>query len=376
MMMNRGAFPRSLVPILACFLLQSLAAFTCGADWPIFRGNPKQTGVAQDKLPDKLEKIWEFTAKDGVECAAAIVAGVVYVGCYDQFLYALDLATGKEKWRYKGAPFKAPPSVFRGSVYIGDTDGVFHCIDAATGVKKWTYDTGAEITSGANFAGDTVLFGAGDEMLYCLQDGKEKWKFKVPGGPVMGSPAIVGKRTFAAGCDSNLHVIDLDTGKEAAKPLELNGQIGSSVAVVGDRLYVGTMGNQVLAISWNIAEPKIDWAFEAAQKPQPYYSSAAVTNDVVVIGSRDRLVHALDRNTGAEIWNFTTRGRVDSSPVVADARIYVGSVDGNLYVLDLAKGAELQKFRLGGQITAAPAVSNGRLVIANQEGLIVCLGAK
>ena len=350
------------------------AATLFAADWPVFRGSPGQTGIAQGKLPDKLELLWEFKAKDGVESAAAVANGVVYVGSYDQNLYALDLMTGKEKWRYKAGPFKAPPGIHDGSVYVGDMDGLFHCIDAATGAKKWTFDTNSEISSGANFDRDSVLFGSGDETLYCLRSGKEKWKFKVPGGPVLGSPAIIGNRTFAAGCDSNLHVIDLDTGKEVATPLELNGQIGATVAVVDDRLFVGTMSNQVLAIDWK--KPSIAWTFEPAQRAQPFYSSAAVTDSLVLVGGRDKSLHALDRKTGKEVWSFATRGRVDSSPVVAGSRVYFGSSDGNLYVVDLAKGTEVQKYRLGGDVKASPVVVDGRLIIGNEDGLVVCLGAK
>jgi outer membrane protein assembly factor BamB len=303
-----------------------------------------------------------------------VVDGVVYAGSYDQNLYAFDASAGTVKWTYKGGPFKAPVGVNGGLVYVGDMDGLFHCVDARSGAKKWTYDTSAEISSGANFNGDAVLFGAADETLYCLRGGKESWKFKVPGGPVMGTPAIMRGCTFAAGCDSNLHVIDLEKGKELEKPLELNGQIGASVAVIGDHLYVGTMSNQVLAIEWK--KPAVAWTFEAAQRAQAYYSSAAVTDALVVVGSRDKLVHALDRKTGKEVWNFATRGRVDSSPVIAGQRVYVGSLDGNLYVLDLATGKEIQKFRVGGQITASPAVANGKLYIGNQDGRFVCLGAK
>jgi len=33
-------------------------------------------------------------------CCGAVVNGVVYTGCRDSNLYALDAATGSEKWRY------------------------------------------------------------------------------------------------------------------------------------------------------------------------------------------------------------------------------------------------------------------------------------
>src|SRR5579872_7517969 len=172
------------------------------AAWTLFRGNPLQTGVAPGKLPDKLAELWTFETKDGIEGAPTVKDGVVYVASLDEHLYALELATGKKKWEYKGGPFKAAPSIHNGCVYIGDSDGVFHCVDASNGQKKWTYATDGEIISSANFSGDLILFGSYDESLYCLtKDGKEKWKFKT-NGPVNGSPAVADGKTFVAGCDS------------------------------------------------------------------------------------------------------------------------------------------------------------------------------
>jgi outer membrane protein assembly factor BamB len=349
-------------------------AVVLAGDWPLFRGNTLQTGVVAVALPDPLAIRWQFKTKDSFEGAAAIVGDTVYAGSLDEHLYALDLATGQVKWKYKAGPFKAPVSVRDGAVYAGDMDGGFHCVDAATGQKRWVYKLDQEITSGANFVGDHVLFGCGDETLYCLsRDGKPLWKFKVPGGPVMGTPAVVGNHTFAAGCDSTLHVIDTANGKDL-RGVDLGSQVGASVAVMGDQLYIGTMGNQVLAIDWKKGE--IQWTFEEEKRPQAFFSSAAVTDSLVVVGSRDKHVHALDRKTGKPVWSFPTRGRVDSSPAIAGSRVYVGSQDGNLYVLDLANGREVAKLNLGSQINASPAVAAGCLVIGTEDGTLYCLGAK
>ncbi len=366
-------------------LLLMMAWTSTGAradNWPLFRGNPLQTGIAAP-LPDTLDIRWKFKAKDGIEGAAAIVDGVVYVGCLDEHLYALDLTTGQLKWTYqtdaakgtKVGPIRASPSVRDGLVYVGDADGIFHCVEAATGTKHWTYDSGAEITSGANFAGELVLFGSSDETLYCLsKDGKERWKFRVPGGPVMGTPAIVDGRTFAAGCDSTLHVLDVAKGTEVGGGVDLGGQVGATVAVIGEQLYVGTMSGEVLAINWKKGD--IVWRFEAPRAKQPFYASAAATDDLIIVGSRDKRVYALHRKSGKEAWSFSTKRKVDSSPVVAGRRVYVGSSDGNLYVLDLADGTERQHFALGRDITAAPAVGGNCLIIGTMEGTIYCIGAK
>ena len=200
----------------------------------------------------------------------------------------------------------------------------------------------------------------------CSSDLKPRWKFKVPGGPVLGSPAVVANRTFAAGCDSTLHVLDVETGREIGS-VDLGGQVGASAAVVGDQLYLGTMTNQFLAIDWQ--KPAVVWTWEADNRPSPFYSSATVTEALVVVGSRDKNVHALDRKTGRMVWSFPTRDKVDGSPVIVGSRVYVGSTDGNLYVLDLARGSQIQKLELGGGILASPAVSGDCLVIGTKKGI-------
>src|SRR5262245_23348816 len=88
--------------------------------WPLFRGNALQTGVVTAKLPDKLDVLWKFETKDAIEGAPTSADGVVYVGSQDEHLYAIELATGKEKWKYKATGFKASPALKGDAVYIGD----------------------------------------------------------------------------------------------------------------------------------------------------------------------------------------------------------------------------------------------------------------
>src|SRR6516164_517825 len=203
------------------------------ADWPVFRGNPQQTGVASSRLPEKLDVLWKFSTKDAIEGTPAIANGVVYIGSFDEHLYAIDLQTGNEKWRYKAGALKTPAAVRDGKVYIGNMDGMLHVVDAAKGTKIWSYETPnqAEITSGVSFMGNKILFGCADESLYCLSEKGEKlWTFRVQGGPVLATPAIAQDRTFVAGCDSTLHILDASKGVEMGS-VDLGGQIGATAAV-------------------------------------------------------------------------------------------------------------------------------------------------
>jgi outer membrane protein assembly factor BamB len=361
--------------ILLSLGLLLAAVSTAAADWPVFRGDAGMTGVGAAKLPDNLEERWSFKCRETIESAPAIVAGVVYVASADKSLYALDLATGKPKWQTTLGPMKSAPAVHDGRVYVGDMDGKFYALDAATGKLLWTFETGGEIHAGANFHKDHILIGSHDATLYCLdRDGKKVWAYTID-GPVNGSAAVVGDRTFVAGCDSVLHVVDANTGKQIGT-VDIGGQAGATAAIVGDFAYVGTMSNQVVAVNWK--QLKAGWTFEPKRRQQPFYASAAVTDKLVVAASRDRKVYALDRATGREAWNFVTEGSVEASPVVVGSRVYVGTLSsgGEFYALDLATGKQVQEIVLDGAVTGSVAVGPDCVVVGTEKGVVYCLGAK
>ncbi|MCG8407447.1 MAG: PQQ-binding-like beta-propeller repeat protein [Phycisphaerales bacterium] len=347
-------------------------------DWAGFRGNAQLTGVATTTLPSKLAVAWRFETEDheSVTSTAAIARSTVYFGSENGVLYALQLSDGKVRWKYKTdeAAIQSSPAVAAGIVYFGDGNGEFHAVDAATGKKRWSYRTEAEIISSANVLGDRVLFGSYDGRLYCLaaKDGKEIWKIETE-QPIHGTPGIADNSAFFAGCDGRLRVVRISDGKQL-QDLDVGAQSAASVAVQASNLYLGTLGNRVLCI--DRAKGQVKWTYEHPDRAFPFHSSPAVTDKVVVIGGRDKYVHALNPATGKARWVFQTRGRVDSSPVIVDDRVFVGSADGNLYGIDLARGKEIWRFEAGGSMSASPAVGNGRLVIGTEDGIVYCFGEK
>jgi outer membrane protein assembly factor BamB len=358
-------------------LLSAVAAIASfpalvSADWPVFRGDATMTGVATAKLPDQLEEKWTFKAGDAVEGAPAIAGGTVYVASFDKHLYALELATGKQKWKVKLGPMKASPSFKGDHVYVGDLDGKLYCLRAADGSKVWEFATEGEIIAGCNFHGDNVLIGSHDSTLYCLNpDGKKLWDMKID-GPVNGTPAVIGDTTFVAGCDSILHILDAKSGKELGA-VDLGGQAAATAAVVQDMAYVGTMANTVVAV--DLKKKEKAWTFEPAVRQQPFYASAAA-GELVVAGSRDKKVYGINPKTGKQEWNFLTNGQVDASPVVVNGRVYVGCLgnEGNFYVLDLKSGKKVQELNLDSAVCGSAAVGPDCLVVGTDRGTVYCLG--
>lgn len=344
-------------------------------DWLSFRGNPQLTGVATGELPEDLELLWIFETEDAIESTAAIAAGTVYVGSLDGYLYAINLENGGLKWKYQvSGEIKSSPTVFGNVVYFGDGMGVFHAVDAETGESRWTFEAEAEIISSANVAQDRLLFGSYDQFLYCLsaEDGSLVWKFETE-GYVHGTPAIVNGAVVVSGCDGYLRLINIADGVEQQK-IALGDYVAASPAILNNRAYAGTFGNQVLCAGLEGSE--ILWWYEHPERHFPFYASAAVTADIVVIGGRDKMVHALQSQTGQPLWTYPAKSRVDSSPVIVGERVFFGTIGGEFVALNLDSGEKVWDFVIGAAIIASPSVVTGKLVIGADDGRIYCFGER
>jgi len=351
----------------------TVSAGTNSGEWRSYRGTPDQRGIASSDLADKPELQWEFISPDGWVASCAIAYDRVYAPALHGYLHCLDLKTGEELWKYRSiddpdpktfaAGFKAAPLVTDTTVYVGDEDGYLHAVDRHTGELQWRFETGAEIAGCVAIYQDTLLLASHDSFLYGLGlDGKERWKFQT-NDRVNCSPAVVDHYTFLAGCDEHLRVIDVATGTEF-KDIPLESFLIASPAVVNEQLYVGTHGGDVVSVNWKAGN--ISWRY-TPERLMPFHASAAVTDELVLVGGHDKQLHAIDRATGDARWTFETQARIDSSAVVAGDRVFFGSGDGNIYGLNLADGRVSWKYNAGKAITAGIAVGQQCLVVGEDD---------
>lgn len=343
-------------------------------EWPMLRGDAQNTGVAGSALPEKLGVRWKYELGAESPTTAAIAGTQVYVGGEDGRLVALELETGELKWEYRaGEAISAAPTVTDGLVVFGDEGGTLHGCDARTGERRWTFKTDDRIVSAVNPHGERLVFGSYDGGLYCVRakDGELIWRYEV-GERVHGTPAIIESHVLTAACDARLHVVNIDDGRVVRK-VELGAVSGAAVAVRGATAWIPTYGEQVVCVDWR--QGRVIWRFEEATGAFPFLSSAALGEDVVLVGGRDKRLRAVDAATGAGRWEFVTRGKVDSSPVRVGERVFVGSADGNVYGVDVRMGRELWRYEAGSAILASPAVGAGSLVISTETGTVLCFGA-
>lgn len=376
---------RRLVLTLIVLSLAAGAAAQDGDDWAQFRRDAALTGIAAAPLGDELELKWSAPLGFSVESSPAIAGGFVYATSLPGVLVKLDLLDGAEAWRYQPGAAEAAagefeedrfgessPAVADGTVFVGDLMGVLHAVDTETGEDRWRFATGAEIKSSPVVAGDLVLVGSYDEYFYGVDrtTGKVRWSVQTE-GPVHATPARHAGLAWVTGCDAVLRGVRIADGTEMLR-FDSGAYTAASPAIVDGTLYYGTFNNEVLAVDTGAGE--LLWRYEHPERHFPFYASAAISGDLVIVAGRDKLVHGLDRETGEARWTFRARARFDSSPAVAGNRVYAGNADGRLYVLDLETGARVSEFHAGAAIMGSPAVAGGRIVFGAQDGTLFALG--
>ena len=371
------------IAVLAGMILSGAARGAEGVatatSWPMFRGNPGLTGISPAQIPDQLDLLWTYKTGAPVKSSAAIVGGRAFIGSDDEFLHCIDVKNGEKVWTFKTeGPIESSPLVLGGVVYVGSSDGRLYAVDAKTGKEKWRLQTEDKILGGPNWVKSPdgketwVLTGSYDFRLYSVEagSGKTNWTYETQ-NYINGTPAVAEGKTVFGGCDALLHVISLKDGSKI-KEVEAGAYIAGSGALEKGRFYIGHYENEFICA--DLEAGKIEWNYH--DRNFPYFSSPALTDDLVVFGGRDKKLHCLKKADGEKVWEFATRGKVDSSPVIVGDKVLVGSADGRLYMVKLSTGEEIWNFEIGESIISSPAVINGLVIVGAEDGNVYAFGTK
>ena len=366
------------MPIYKSILIATLLIFAIttaqAADWALFRGDVSATGQVDREVSigDNLKIVWETRLERGFFEATPIVVGnSIFVGTYDEGMQAFDLETGNIKWTVPiDSGISASAAYFDGRIFVGNTRGILFALNAETGARDWTFNVRGTIDNSPNIDAETrrVIVGSGSGTLFALDaaTGKVVWEYETD-DQIQCFPSISGRHVFVAGCDSYLHVVNLDTG-EGVSRIPLDSQTGATPVLAGDFAFVGTEGNEFLGINWK--EREVIWRFEMRRGAR---SPAAYRDGILIFGGMDRIVYALDARTGVERWRYVTRGRIEAGAVIVGNKVYIPSMDSSLYVLDFQTGRLIESIELTGRLPSSPAVVAHRIIIGTDEGVLTSL---
>lgn len=277
------------------------------------------------------ELVWRFTCEDEVRSSPCVSDGILYVGCYDTNLYALDSVRGEFRWKYATeGGVSSSPAVWEDRVIVGSEDGTVYALDKRRGNVRWTFRTERPVRSSPRIHDRIVCIGSDDQHFYVLDGlrGTLIWKHR-SWMPIRSSACIHDDNVYIGGNDGHIYCFDVRSG----------------------------------TIKWK------------QRTQQPIVSSPVFDNGLVFVGSMDNNIYALDSQGGWPVWRYRTGHYVNTRPCVSGNRVFAGSADGNLYALDTKNGRLIWKYETGSQIASSPACEGGRIYFGAIDGCIYCLDA-
>ncbi len=300
---------------------------------------------------ESREVIWRHVSPTPIFSSPAVAGGRVYIGegyheDSDCHLRCLDAKTGEQIWSFETASHvESTPFISQGKLYFtAGGDGIY-CIDALEGQEIWHYG-GVHADMSPVIHKDKLYFGTGygNYGIYAVdaQTGTEIWSKPMP-YPVWGSPTAyenlvffgLGRGNFS---DSDpipagkVVALDVETG-DTVWEYEAKDAVLTAIAVLNGNVIFGSRDGSVYCLG--ATDGKRNWQAELGA---PVVSSPAVTPDTVYAATKNGYIYALATEDGEVKWEFNTRSvtrnvELYSSPAVANGFLYIGSSDRYIFCL-------------------------------------------
>jgi len=413
-----------IVYIILFALLAGSAGNTAADNWGMFRHDIQHHALTTDSAPGEVELAWRHHVAEeyyGVISSPSVVDGVVYFGSDDGNVTALNAVNGEVIWKVrlnKDSVRSSPAVDTEKGLFIINSQAVY-ALSLSNGSRLWNFTTGAdwEFSSPLIYQG-VVYIGSYDGKLYALNEtsGQILWSYDTHnaprspnanyggGGGIGSSPATDGTRVFFACEDNTFYAIniathDLDWKYEFGDRISVgpadypigNGQSSyssPSVDINAGLVFVGGDDGNMYAFDtagdndgWDNDldgvtddEGVLEWQYTTDGRVQ---SSPGFHDGKVFFGSYTDSadnVFALNETNGMPEWSYQCNGPVFSSPAITDGMVIIGSDDYNVYAFNEDNGSVMWKFATGHYVASSPAIYDGMVFIGSTDYYLYALG--
>ena len=286
------------------------------------------------------QRLWQKkVSKQGLSSGVEAADGLVVVGSSKGQLYALDQATGEEKWtaQLSGA-ILAPSLIHAGRVISIANDGTVYAHEAATGKQAWTYNLPNVQFSLRGQAAPVpldarnVLIASANAYIYALD-------------AVSGAPKMQRRVAVTEGRSDIQRLIDID----------------GDPAVAGQFVVTTSYQGQVTVL--DLVSQQVVWSEDASSIQRP-----EVQGNGVFVAQTDGKITAYEITTGSRLWeNDQLLNRQLSNPVMLGNDLVVGDMDGVLHLLNPATGEIVGRSKTSGEVRTLRVI-DGQLYAATRKG--------
>jgi len=384
------------------------------ASHPVIWGGFRGTDGTGQGISSRIPTAWDGTRGESVTWTSPIVlpgnsspiiAGnrVILTGATrtEHAVWACDLATGRELWRWRRPAqpvqpetvleetgFAAPTPATDGRVVaaiFADGDLVGLDLDGrelwrrALGVPDNMYGHASSLV----FAGGHLIVqwdqGRAEEgrsRLWALEprSGRTKWETVRPVNASWATPAVL------RGTDGDQVVVSAspwiiayaaETGRELWRAGELRGDVAPSPVLGAGRVYALNTGSPLLAIrlggTGDVTATHIDWSV-SADLPDTC-SPLWVSNRIFTLVSWGILT-ARDAETGQTIWEEDLGMTFTASPLTAGGRLVLTATDGLTVLAEVGDTyRELARNPLGDPVHASPVLGDGWILFRGKTSM-------
>src|SRR5215218_8887553 len=296
---------------------------------------------------------------------------------------AYDARTGRLRWTYRTGPNAFIRAIGDGWVIVAPDFGPLMGLDLATGKQRWRFELASlQAAEYGTIAGDTLFIGTSftaegaldPPVVYALDlaTGRQRWRTVLDRGTDLqwAAPVVDGRQVLVADTlshegsapTSHLHALDADTGRVRWKADLHAGQQGffaEPPVVAGGLVYMATASRRLLAL--DVDSGREVW------RERGFPVVAGVRERKVIAAIDDRLA-ALDAARGVRRWQVPVSGRGEHWPVLDGDTVYMASVD-DVIAVDAAAGTT--RWRVPVDPAVGPPVRvGGRLYVATRSRLL------
>lgn len=290
------------------------------------------------------QRLWKSkVTKQELTAGVEAGEGIVVIGNRKGELFALDQATGSQKWSAKLSGAILSPSLIQsGRVITIANDGTVFAHDAVTGQQVWAYklpnvqfslrgqpapvrlDERTVVVASANayvYALDVLSGVPRFQRRVAVSDGRSDIQRLID---VVGDPVVAGQYLVTTSFQGQVTTTDLTTQRVVWSE---DASSTNSAEVSGDKVFVSTADGKLKAYNLATGEPL--WQNEELLNRQ--LSNPVMLGQNLVVGDLDGVIHLIDPNTGKLIGRAKTSGEVRSLRVI-DNQLYVATRKGALSI--------------------------------------------
>ncbi len=194
----------------------------------------------------------------------------------------------------------------------------------------------------------------------------EQWTTEVAGSVMFSSPVIADGRVFLTTDNGRLHVLDAEDGSSLWS-FATGGTLRSTPHVTDDAVYLGG-GDDATLYALDQNDGEVRWTYSTGDERLTYATPTEVDGTVYVSTGfgpgNGGFVHAVDAQSGEQVWRSEVGPQIFFGPAVADGAVIAASRDTNrIAAFDADTGEELWSHVHDETFISMPTVTDGVMYI-------------